>query len=125
MARELAADVDVTMQLWRLEKPTIASCAAGAWPAAWRRRWPPTCCVCTPDARFGEPEIRYGSGPVALLMPYVLNQRVTRELLFTGDTIDADEALRVGLVNRIVEAERSRRRCRASSRASPRRRSRS
>jgi enoyl-CoA hydratase/carnithine racemase len=61
--------------------------------------------VCTPDARFGEPEIRYGSGPVALLMPYVLGQRLTRELLLTGDTIDADQALRVGLVNRVVPAE--------------------
>ena len=61
--------------------------------------------VCTPDARFGEPEIRYGSGPVALLMPYVLGQRLTRELLLTGDTIDAEQALRAGLVNRVVPAD--------------------
>jgi enoyl-CoA hydratase len=103
---ELAADADVTMQLWRLPKPTICLvrgwCLAGGLETAMAA----DLLLCTPDARFGEPEIRYGSGPVALLMPYVLNQRVTRELLFTGDTIDADEALRVGLVNRIVPADR-------------------
>ena len=31
--------------------------------------------ICTEDARFGEPEIRYGSGPVTLLMPFVLGER--------------------------------------------------
>jgi enoyl-CoA hydratase len=62
--------------------------------------------VATADARFGEPEIRYGSGPVALLMPFVLGQKKTSELLFTGDTIDAQEAHRVGLINRVVEPER-------------------
>jgi enoyl-CoA hydratase len=102
---ELAADVDVTMQLWRLEKPTICLvrgwCLAGGLETAMAA----DLLVCTPDARFGEPEIRYGSGPVALLMPFVLNQRLTRELLFTGDTIDAEEALRAGLVNRIVAAD--------------------
>jgi len=103
--RELAADVAVTMQLWRLEKPTIGLvrgwCLAGGMETAM------ACdlLVCTPDARFGEPEIRYGSGPVALLMPYVLGQRLTRELLLTGDTIDAEHALRVGLVNKVVPAD--------------------
>ncbi|MDX6377028.1 MAG: enoyl-CoA hydratase [Gaiellaceae bacterium] len=102
---ELAADVDVTMQLWRLSKPTICLvrgwCLAGGLETAMAA----DLLLCTPDARFGEPEIRYGSGPVALLMPFVLNQRLTRELLFTGDTIDAEEALRAGLVNRIVAAD--------------------
>ena len=103
--RELAADVGVTMQIWRLTKPTIALvrgwCLAGGMETAM------ACdlLVCTPDARFGEPEIRYGSGPVALLMPYVLGQRLTRELLLTGDTIDAEQALRAGLANRVVPAE--------------------
>jgi enoyl-CoA hydratase len=102
---ELGADVDVTMQLWRLEKPTI--CIAQGWCLAGGLETAMACDIlyCTPDARFGEPEIRFGSGPVTLLMPYVLGQRMTRELLLTGDTIDAEEALRIGLVNRIVPAE--------------------
>jgi enoyl-CoA hydratase len=103
--RELADDVDVTMQLWRLPKPTICLvrgwCLAGGLETAMAA----DILLCTPDARFGEPEIRYGSGPVTLLMPYVLGQRLTRELLLTGDTIDADTALRAGLVNRIVAAD--------------------
>ncbi len=102
---ELAADVDMTMKLWRLEKPTICIaqgwCIAGGLEVAMAA----DLLVCTPDARFGEPEIRYGSGPVALLMPFVLGQRKTRELLFTGDTVDADEALRIGLVNRVIPAD--------------------
>ena len=102
---ELAADVDVTMQLWHLDKPTICAvqgwCLAGGMETAMAA----DLLVCTPDARFGEPEIRYGSGPVTLLMPYVLGQRKTRELLLTGDTIDADEAYRIGLVNKIVEPD--------------------
>jgi enoyl-CoA hydratase len=102
---ELGADVDVTMQLWRLEKPTI--CIAQGWCLAGGLETAMACDIlyCTPDARFGEPEIRFGSGPVTLLMPYVLGQRMTRELLLTGDTIDAEEAHRIGLVNRIVPAE--------------------
>ena len=52
--------------------------------------------------RFGEPEIRYGSGPVTLLMPFVLGQKRTTELLFTGDVIAAEAAHHAGLVNRVV-----------------------
>jgi enoyl-CoA hydratase len=99
----LAVDVDLAMQLWSLSRPTIAAvrgwCLAGACELAM------ACdlIVATSDARFGEPEIRYGSGPVALLMPFILGQKKTNELLFTGDTMDAQEAHRCGLVNRVVE----------------------
>jgi enoyl-CoA hydratase len=100
----LAVDVGLAMRLWSLSRPTIAAvrgwCLAGACELAM------ACdlIVATTDARFGEPEIRYGSGPVALLMPFMLGQKKTNELLFTGDTIDAQEAYRCGLVNRVVEA---------------------
>ena len=98
----LAADVDLTMELWSLPKPTIAAvrgwCLAGACELAM------ACdlVVATDDAQFGEPEIRYGSGPVTLLMPFVLGQKKTNELLFTGDAIGATEAERLGLVNVVV-----------------------
>ncbi|HVC75925.1 MAG TPA: enoyl-CoA hydratase/isomerase family protein [Candidatus Micrarchaeaceae archaeon] len=99
----LAVDVELAMQLWALSRPTIAAvrgwCLAGACELAMACDM----IVATSDARFGEPEIRYGSGPVALLMPFMLGQKKTNELLFTGDTIGADEAHRCGLVNRVVE----------------------
>jgi enoyl-CoA hydratase len=101
----LAVDVELAMQLWALSRPTIAAvrgwCLAGACELAMACDM----IVATSDARFGEPEIRYGSGPVALLMPFVLGQKKTNELLFTGDTMTADEAHRCGLVNRVVDAE--------------------
>ncbi len=93
------------MQLWSLPRPTIAAvkgwCLAGACELAM------ACdlIVAAEDARFGEPEIRYGSGPVALIMPFMLGQKKTNELLFTGDSIDAAEAHRCGLVNRVVPGE--------------------
>ena len=102
----LARDVAVTMRLWALSKPTIAAvhgwCLAGGMEVAM------ACdlLICTDDARFGEPEVRFGSGPVTLLMPYVLGERRTRELLLTGDTIDAATAREWGLANRVVPADR-------------------
>jgi enoyl-CoA hydratase len=63
-------------------------------------------CVCSDDAKFGEPEIRFGSGVVTMVMPWILGARKAKELLFTGeDRIDAQEALRIGLVNRVVPPE--------------------
>ena len=58
--------------------------------------------VAAEGTQLGEPEIRYGSAPVTLLMPYLIGQKRTRHLLLTGDLIDATEAERIGLVNRVV-----------------------
>ena len=62
--------------------------------------------VAAEGTQVGEPEIRYGSAPVTLLMPYLIGQKKTRELLLTGDLIDAVEAERIGLINRVVPADR-------------------
>ncbi|QUH04154.1 enoyl-CoA hydratase/isomerase family protein [Saccharopolyspora erythraea] len=100
----LQKDISMTMSIWDCPKPTIAvvqgHCLAGGCEVAM------ACdlVVASEDAVFGEPEIQYGSGPVTLLMPFILNQRKTRELLFTGDSIDAQSALEAGLVNRVVAA---------------------
>ena len=101
----LAPDVDLAMELWALPRPTIA--AVRGWCLAGGCELAMACdmIVATEDARFGEPEIRYGSGPVALIMPFVLGQKKTNELLFTGDAISATEAERLGLVNAVVAAD--------------------
>ncbi len=102
----LRRDVDLTMRIWSFPKPTIAVvhgyCLGGACEIAM------ACdlIVASEDAWFGEPEIQYGSGPVTLLMPFVLGQKKTNELLFTGDRIEASEAERLGLVNRVVSPDR-------------------
>jgi enoyl-CoA hydratase len=62
--------------------------------------------VAAEGSQLGEPEIRFGSAPVTLLMPFVIGQKKTRELLLTGDLIDAVEAERIGLVNRVVPIDR-------------------
>ncbi len=62
-------------------------------------------CVCSDDAKFGYVDIRFGSGVVTMLLPWVVGVRKAKELLFTGeDRIPADDALRMGLVNRVVPA---------------------
>ena len=98
----LGVDIDATMRLWSLPKPTIAAvrgyCLAGGCELAMACDM----IVSGESGRFGEPEIRYGSGPVTLLMPFVLGQKKTNELLFTGDMIDAAAAERAGMVNRVV-----------------------
>ena len=63
-------------------------------------------CVCSEDAFFGEPEIRFGSGVVTMVMPWLLGSRKAKELLYTGeDRINARDALAMGLVNRVVGVE--------------------
>ncbi len=98
----LGTDIDATMRLWSLPKPTIAAvrgyCLAGGCELAMACDM----IVSGESGRFGEPEIRYGSGPVTLLMPFILGQKKTNELLFTGDMIDAEAAERAGMINRVV-----------------------
>ena len=105
--RELQESADRMLEIFDHPKPIIAQvhsyCLAGGCDLMM------ICdlCVCSDDARFGEPEIRFGSGVVTMVMPWILGVRKSKELLFTGeDRISADEALRIGLVNRVVERER-------------------
>jgi cyclohexa-1,5-dienecarbonyl-CoA hydratase len=56
-------------------------------------------------AKFGQPEIKLGVFPpvAAVLLPRIIGERRARELILTGELIDAREALRLGLVNYVVE----------------------
>ena len=102
----LAADVAATLKLLDCPKPVIAQVHGYALAGGLELAMACDLVVAAEGTKLGEPEIRYGSAPVALLMPYLVGQKKTRELLFTGDLVDAVEAERLGLVNRVVPANR-------------------
>lgn len=58
-------------------------------------------------SRYGQPEIKLGVFPpvAAVLLPRIIGERRARELILTGELIDAPEALRTGLVNYVVAPE--------------------
>ncbi|MGW0436507.1 enoyl-CoA hydratase/isomerase family protein [Micromonospora sp. NPDC003197] len=62
--------------------------------------------VCTTRAFFGQPEVRLGiiAGAGAThRLPALVGEARAKELLFTGRRVDSAEALRIGLVNRVVD----------------------
>jgi len=91
------------LRIHDFRKPTIAavqgSCvAAGLMLAAMC-----DLIVAAEDAEFSNPVLRLtGAGVELLVEPWELGIRKAKEFLFTGDTIDAQEAWRLGLVNRVV-----------------------
>jgi enoyl-CoA hydratase len=60
--------------------------------------------VASDDARFGTPEVDVGLFPFMALAPLsrCLGRRAALELVLTGRRIDAQEALALGLVNRVL-----------------------
>src|SRR4029453_278366 len=98
----LAEDVASTLAIWRCPKPVIAQVHGYALAGGFELAMACDLIVCADDAQLGEPEIRFGSAPVTLLMPFLIGQKRTRELLLTGDLIPAAEAGRIGLINRVV-----------------------
>ena len=60
--------------------------------------------IASDRSRFGQPEIKLGVFPpvAAILLPRVIGERRARELILTGDLIDAAEALQLGLVNYVL-----------------------
>jgi cyclohexa-1,5-dienecarbonyl-CoA hydratase len=62
--------------------------------------------IASERARFGQPEIKLGLFPpvAAVLLPQVIGDKRARELILTGELIEAPEAARLGLVNYLVPA---------------------
>ena len=59
--------------------------------------------VCDASSLFGEPELRFGSSIVALLLPWYVNPKRAKHLLLSGeDRMPASEALACGIVNEVV-----------------------
>ena len=83
--KALAVDVEATLRILDSPKPVIAQIHGYALAGGLELAMACDLVVAAEGTKLGEPEIRYGSAPVTLLMPYLIGQKKTRELLLTGD----------------------------------------
>jgi len=101
---EISHYFDYALRLWDLPKPVIAqvqgACIAGGFMVA-------NLCdliVASDDASFADPVLHsLGTAGVEILVhPWVMGLRQAKDMLFTGRRVPAQEALTMGMVNRVV-----------------------
>jgi enoyl-CoA hydratase len=108
-SRRARRERDLWGLMLALEKPLIAAIHGYALGAGCEMSM---CCdlrIASEDARFGLPEVNLGYIPSAggtQLLPRTIPPGVAMSLILSADNIDAPEALRLGLVNRVVPRER-------------------
>jgi len=94
--------------LYEFPKPTIAAVNGAAIAGGTGLALLCDFTLAVPDAKFGYTEVRIGFVP-AIVSTFLLRQvgeKIARDLLLTGRIFDAEEALKMGLVNEIVPAEK-------------------
>lgn len=100
--KELARCLDFEMAPWNMRKPVIASVQGHALGGGCELAMFCDLTIAADNALFGEPEIRFSVAGPAIVMPWLLGHKKSRELLYMGDMIDAETALELGMINRIV-----------------------
>ncbi len=105
---QLRNRVDYARAIWAIRKPVISKirgyCIGGGLEMALMSDLR----YCDDTARFGAGEIKlgwHGGAGNTQLLPRAAGPSMAMEMLLTGDMIDVSEALRTGLVTRVIDAE--------------------
>ena len=93
------------MRLWEFGKPIIGAIngwtmGAGSWLALFTH-----ITIASENAVFSQPEVRHGSN-TSFMWTLLAGFKNALRYGLTGDHIDAQEALRIGLVNKVVPADK-------------------
>lgn len=98
---------DLFRDMWGLGKPIIARVRGYALAGGMGLAMSCDFVIASDDAQFGTPEIDVGLWPYMVTVPLLraMPPRLALELMATGRRVDATEAARLGLVNRVVPAE--------------------
>lgn len=93
--------------LWALEQPVVAAVQGAALGGGCELAIGCDFIVASEKAKFGQPEIKVGVfAPIAtLLLPRLIAPTKAKEILLTGDAIDAREAERLGLISVVAPPE--------------------
>lgn len=85
--------------VWHFPKPVIAGINGLAYGGGFDLA---TLCdirVCSTDAVFAHPEIKFGAPPIFTPLCWIVGEGIAKDLCFTGRKIDANKALEIGFVN--------------------------
>lgn len=107
--REVYALQEVQRAAMRLGKPLIAAVHGYAVGGGCEFAMSCDIRIAAQDASFGFPETGVGMTVTTAgtkLLSHLVGLGKAKELIFTGEFIDADEAARIGLVNRVVPGEK-------------------
>ena len=89
--------------IWNLAKPVIAAVHGYCLGQACELAAVCDLAVATRNATFGEVEINHGFGPPLPITPFVLGLKRAKEILLLGEMFDAELAMQIGLINRVVD----------------------
>jgi len=103
MATEAEMYVGLCWRWRNIPKPTIAQVQGKVIAGGLMLVWPMDLIVCAEDATFSDPVVAFGvNGHEYFTHPYEVGARLAKEMLFTGRAITAEEALRHGMVTKVV-----------------------
>ncbi|MFX1317771.1 MAG: enoyl-CoA hydratase/isomerase family protein [Promethearchaeota archaeon] len=90
-----------------VDKPVIAVVQGSALGGGCELAFACDIVIAVDSAKFGQPEIQVGAVPTvaAAAMHHFIGQKRTFELLYTGDSISAEKAVQIGLINHAVPAD--------------------
>ncbi|STQ73720.1 crotonobetainyl-CoA hydratase [Hafnia alvei] len=95
-------------ELFNLDKPVIAAVNGYAFGGGFELVLAADMIICSRNASFSVPEAKLGIVPDSggmLRLPKILPPAIAMEMMMTGRSMDAEEALRWGVVNAVVESE--------------------
>ncbi len=98
----LSEDLRFEMIPWYMRKPVIASVQGHALGGGCELTMFCDITIAADNALFGEPEIHFSNVGPAIVMPWMIGYKKARELLYLGDMIDAQTAMALGMINRVV-----------------------
>ena len=88
--------------VWGFPKPVIAAVNGPAMGGGFDLALLCDMRIASTAATFGHPEIKFGAPPLFTPLRWIVGDGLARDLCLTGRPIEAEEALRIGLVSRVV-----------------------